>query len=250
MDKSRVSVGRLWVNCVEKHNFNALVFVAVVFVSLLLFYTAYDKESKTLVWQKLFGVLLFSDFSKSLSEFNKIFALSAIGLISFSLIAGPLSKMFPKHFAHYLPMRKFVGLSGFAFALAHSIYSLVIIYKLDFGKMFFSNTNILGIVSAIIAVVIFLLMSITSTRTAVQKMGYHNWKLLQTTGYAALFFSILHFVLLETKPGKGLDVRPFGLLFLALEIIALAIRAGTAIIRTKPRTGFEEHVGEKPQKIV
>ncbi|MBI2597984.1 MAG: ferric reductase-like transmembrane domain-containing protein [Candidatus Diapherotrites archaeon] len=228
-----------------KHEILALVFSIAVFVSLLLFYTAYDKITGTLVPQKLVDVVLFVDFSNSLRELNKVAALAGLGLISFSLIVGPFSKMFPKTFARFLPWRKITGLSGFTFALLHSVYSLIVIYGLNLDRMIFSNPKLLGFVSAAIAFTIFLAMSITSTRSAVQKMGYKNWKLLQTTGYIALFFSIIHFVVLETGK-KGFDVRPYGILFLFFAIVALAVRVGTVFVKTKPRSSFEEHVGEKP----
>ncbi|MDO8633752.1 MAG: ferric reductase-like transmembrane domain-containing protein [archaeon] len=226
----------------------SFVFVAAVFLSLLFFYTAYDKETKTLVPQKLLAVIFFSDAAKSWSELNKVAALAAIGLISCALVVGPLSKMFPKTFGKFLLYRKDAGIAGFLFAILHSAYSLFVIYGLDPNKMLFANPKWIGFVAAVLAFGIFFLMAITSTAEAVKKMGYIKWKLLQTTGYVALFFAIVHFLVLEIKPGKGLDVRPYGLVFLALAITALIVRLGFRALKTPPRTAFEEHIGQTPEK--
>ena len=52
----------------EKH---PLVFIVFVVIALLVFYTGYDKQSKSLAPEKLVQVLSFSDVSQSLREFNK-----------------------------------------------------------------------------------------------------------------------------------------------------------------------------------
>lgn len=224
-----------------------LLFIALVFISLLLFYTAYDKETKTLVPQNLIDVVLFNDFDKSLSELNKVSALAAIGLISVAFILGPLSRMFPKTFAKILWWRKTVGLSGFAFALLHSIYAIAIIYQLDLDKMLFSNPKALGFVSGLIALLILFLMSITSTAEAVKKMGYKKWKMLQRTGYIALFLAIIHFIVLEIKPEKGFDVRPYGTLFLFIALIALILRILIIFLKLPEKKTFEEHAGKSSE---
>lgn len=216
--------------------------VVLVVVSLLLLYTAYDKQTQTVVLEKLVKILLFSDPAASLRELNKVAALAAIGLVSIAFVIGPLSRLFPKQFAHLLSWRKFVGVSGFLLAVLHAIYSVWVIYQLDLDKMLYSNPRVAGLVVGVAALFVFFLMSITSTKRAVENMGYPNWKALQTTGYLALLFAILHFVILETKPVVGLDVRPFGLLFLALAVAALLLRIAMAVLGKKPKTNFEEHV--------
>lgn len=232
----------------SKSLLGSALFVVAVFLSLLFFYTAYDKETKNLVLEKLANVIFFSEPAKSWSELNKIAALAAIGLIACALILGPLSKMFPQRFGKFLLYRKDVGIAGFLFALLHSAYSLLVIYQLDLDKMLFANPKWIGFVAAVLAFIIFFLMAITSTADAVKKMGYVKWKLLQTTGYLALLFAILHFVVLEVKPDKGLDVRPYGLVFLALAIVALLVRIGLGTLKMPHRTSFEEHLGQTSEK--
>lgn len=232
----------------EKHGAAALIMI--VFVLLLVLYTAYDKQTKTIVPEKLIDVLVFKDFNNSLKELNKVAALAGIGLIAICFLMGPLSRFFPTLFAHYLVYRKAVGLGGFGFVLLHSVYSFIEFYKLDIDKMIFSNTKGLGIALAMVAFAIFLAMTLTSTAGAVKRMGYPKWKALQTFGYVGLFLSIIHFVVLETKPDKGLDVRPFGLLFLAIAIIALIVRIGMVFVKAPERSKFEHHIGEEHPKEI
>ncbi len=224
------------------NKFLPLAIVVVIFISLLVFYTAYDKQTKTLVPEKLVSVVLFKDVANSLKELNKVAALAAIGLIAITFILGPLSKIFPKIFSQFLFTRKFIGLSGFVFAFLHALYSVIVIYELDLNKMLFANPKIVGFISAVISLFIFFLMSITSTEKAVKVMGYKNWKTLQTTGYIALFLAILHFIILEIKPGKGFDVRPFGVLFLFIALVALILKILTLFIKVPERKSFQEHV--------
>ncbi len=87
-------------------------------------------------------------------------------------------------------------------------------------------------------------MSITSTKTAVAKLGYKNWKTLQTCGYAALFFTLLHFLILESKPDVGFDVRPYGSLFFYIGIVALVLRLAVIFLQVPERKAYEEHMGE------
>lgn len=226
----------------EKH---PQVFIAVVVVSLLLFYTAYDKQSKSLQPEKLVQVFSFSDANHSFREFNKVAGLAAIGLISVSLMLGPLSRMFPKTFAKFLSWRKPVGIAGFAFAVIHAGYSFIEFYKLDVGRALAPNAFGQGFLAGVGALIILFLMAVTSTQTAMQKLGYQNWKVLQTFGYLALLLAVFHFIVVETKPDKGFDVRPFALIFLFIPIVALLLRAGLPILRWEERRHYGEHFGEK-----
>lgn len=220
--------------------------VIIVFTLLLLFYTAYDKSTKTLMFEKLVKVLSFQDITFSLKELNKVIALESIGLIAMVFLLGPLSRVWPI-FGRFLYLRKPVGLMGFGLAVIHGVYSSIEFYQLDVGKIFFENPKVIGIIAGFIALVIFFLMSITSSKEMEQRMGYKKWKALQTFGYVGLFFALIHFFVLETKPEIGLDVRPFGLLFFYIPIIAILARLLVIFITTPEKKSYEEHVGEKPR---
>ncbi len=218
------------------------VFVLLVVVSLLAFYTAYDKQTGALSYDKLAKVISFQDASHSLKELNKVAALAAIGLVSVALVLGPLTRLFPKTFCPYMFFRKPVGLAGFAFAAAHSAFSLYDYYKLDVARMLYDNPKIIGFVAAVLSLAVLLAMSVTSTRSAVERMGYPKWKALQTLGYAALLLAVVHFYVLEYSPSAGFSVRPYGMLFFWLAIAAIALRLYVQWKGMPQKTSYEEHL--------
>ncbi|MEK6982645.1 MAG: ferric reductase-like transmembrane domain-containing protein [Candidatus Micrarchaeota archaeon] len=219
-------------------------FVLLVMISLLLLYTAYDKQTKTLQFEKVITVLSFSDTKLSLNELNKITALGAIGIIAIVFMLGPLSKFFPKIFAHYLIYRKPVGLIGFAFALIHSVYSAYVFYSFNLDKII-SGGRIIPFTAGLLSLFIFFLMAVTSTESAVKKLGYKNWKVLQTFGYIGLLFAVVHFFVIETKPVIGFDVRPYGVAFFVIAVVALLLRLFLVFVQVKERKAYHEHFGQK-----
>lgn len=227
---------------VKKHG--ALLFTLAVIAALLLFYTAYDKQSREISPGKLAKVLSFQDMDNSLREFNKVAALAGIGILAVTFLLGPISRMFSK-VSWLLVYRKNLGLLGFFLVVLHGIYSAVVFYKLDFVKAIYDNPKSLGFVTAIVALLIFIAMAVTSTKQAVAKMGYGKWKMLQKLGYVGLFLSVIHFVVLETKAGTGFDVRPFALLFLFLPVLAILLRLGMALVGAAVPTKYEHHTGEE-----
>ncbi|HLC79560.1 MAG TPA: ferric reductase-like transmembrane domain-containing protein [archaeon] len=222
--------------------------VALVIVSLLVFYTAYDKQTKSIVPDKLADVVMFKDAKNSLRELNKVAALASIGLLAIAFLLGPLSKIIPHTFAPMIYARKPIGLAGFVLGLAHGAYSFFVIYGGSLEKTFFENPKMLGAVLGIIGLFIFFLMAITSTEKAVKKMGYARWKTLQRTGYIALFFVVAHFIILEVKPDIGLDVRPYGLLFLFIAIVALALKAISIFIKVEQNPAHDSTIFMHPEE--
>lgn len=223
--------------------FTPILIVLLVFLSLLALYTAYDKQTKTLIPEKLTKVLLFTDVSFSLRELNKVVALEAIGLIAVVFLLGPLSKFWPRVFNQFLCLRKPLGLTGFGLAVLHTIYSFVVLYQFDLNKLL-QSPKIGGLAAGAIALAIFFFMSLTSTKQAVERLGYRRWKTIQTFGYIGLLAALLHFFLLETK-NWALDVRPFGLVFFYLTAVALLLRLGIIFVKVPERKSYEEHIGQK-----
>ncbi|MAG18419.1 MAG: hypothetical protein CL944_03015 [Candidatus Diapherotrites archaeon] len=228
---------------------NKSIIIILLFVfSIIAFYTGYSKQSGTLEPDMVFEVLSFSDFAHSIDELNKVAALAGIGLIALAFLSGPLSRLWPKTCAWLLPTRKYVGIGGFILAALHSIYAIIIFYDLDLNQILLENPHALAIILGIIAILIFALITFTSTKKAVKQMGYSKWKTIQTTGYVALLLAVIHFILLETKPEIGLSVRPYGLLFLAIAIIALAMKGLMILIQSPEKKSYEEHIGESKKK--
>ena len=217
------------------------LFCLLVLLLLFVFYTSYSKKSKTLEPELAIKVLSFQDPPFSLKELNKIAALGSIGLIAIAFIIGPLSRLLRNIFGKFLYFRKPVGLIGFSLRLLHGIYSVIVFYNLDINKMFIENDEWIATVSAIAGFFVFFLMAITSNKLSVEKLGYKKWKTLQTFGYVGLGLVVIHFFIIETKPDTGFDVRPFGLLFFYIPIIAIILRMVLLLIKTKEKDKFEHH---------
>lgn len=177
---------------------------------------------------------------------NKIAALAGLFIIALTFLIGPLSRLFPKYCLGWRCHRKTLGLTGFGLAAAHGIYSFAQYYKWDLGLMLVNNEKWVGGLAALLAFVIFLLMALTSTRTAVQKLGYKNWKALQMAGYAALFLSIVHFFILEIKADGVFKVRPLGYVVMAMAVLALLARALIWVLDLPGPKKFIDHFCHRP----
>ena len=213
-----------------------LLFCVLVMISILLFYTAYDNTAKAIVFKNLADVLLFKDLSHTLSELNKVLALTGIGLVSISMAIGPLSVLFPAVFSRYVRQRRFLGVAGVTCLITHLFYGILIFYQFSATKIFFENPKLLGVVFALPAFLIFLAMALTSNAASIRALGAKRWKTLHRFGYLALALAALHFIIMETKSGQ-LAVRPYGKVFLALPIMALILKLISIVYKRKSSVG-------------
>lgn len=204
------------------------LFGLLAVASVLLVYTAYDKAEGTLVFGRLLDVLLFRDVDHSVGELNKVAALAGLGLLSSSMVIGPLAAIFPGVFMKYLGWRKYLGLMGFALIFAHGAYSFSAYFNLDLMR--FSSP---GLAAALTAFLIFSAMAVTSNGAAISKLGPRRWKILHRIGYLALALGALHFIVVETKPDIGFDVRPYGILILALPILTVTLKLAAVALKKK-----------------
>jgi DMSO/TMAO reductase YedYZ heme-binding membrane subunit len=226
-----------------KKNKGAIFFIIFLFLLILLFYSAYDKSSGNFSAEKLTKAVSFSNMNESFKELNKVTALSGLALVSIAFLLGPLSKIFPSYFQKFLAWRKLIGRAGLVLVIWHAFYSFFDFYSSDIGKLLAGN-NSLAIASGIFGLSIFLMMSITSNDDFVKRIGYENWKKLQTLGYAGLFFAIAHFALNSIHPTKGFYMKPSEIFIFSLAVFALSIRIVTIFIKLPERRKFEEHFGK------
>jgi DMSO/TMAO reductase YedYZ heme-binding membrane subunit len=82
-----------------------------------------------------------------------------------------------------------------------------------------------------IALLILMVMVVTSFKEVMKKLGGKKWKAIQTTGYVALLLIIVHFFLVESKAGVGFDVKPLSFLVFAIAVIALLVRIITIFFK-------------------
>lgn len=144
------------------------------------------------------------------SEMIKTTGLLAIALLSLTLIIGPACRFFPVLDvlkAH----RKFWGISAFLAALTHTSLIFIYFYKFNFLKFIdFSNPKYLGILAGLIALFILAVVTVTSTKKAVEIFSPNIWKMIQTTAYLALILAIAHFYIVESKDGVLVIKRLLG----------------------------------------
>jgi DMSO/TMAO reductase YedYZ heme-binding membrane subunit len=226
-----------------RKNKGAVFFIIFAFLLILLFYSAYDKNSASFSAEKLTKSISFSNMNESFKELNRVTALAGLALVSIAFLIGPLSKIFPSRFQKFLAWRKLIGRAGLVLVIWHAFYSFFDFYSADIGKAFAEN-NALATIPAALGLLIFLMMSITSNDDFVKRIGYENWKKLQTIGYLGLFFAIMHFAVNSMRPDKVFYMKPSEIFIFSLAVFALSIRIVTIFIKLPERKKFEEHFGK------
>ena len=219
---------------VIKRKSGLFLFCALVVISIFLFYTAYNKKEQALNFNDLADVFLVKDINHTLSELNKVAALAGIGLLSIAIAIGPLAILFPGIFREYVWWRKFLGLTGVTLILIHALYAISIHYRFSVIKMFIKNEKVWGVIMGLLALLIFLAMAATSNSAAIRAFGAKRWKVLHRFGYLALISGAMHFIIMETKSGGLIEIRPYGWVFLYLPFITLFLKM-TSMVYQKVR---------------
>lgn len=98
---------------------------------------------------------------------NKGFAVASATLIGLAYLIGPLSRFWPKTFVKHLYLRKYLGLSGFALAVVHTVMSLLLFSPANYSK-FFTETGALNLTGelsmlfGVLALAIFSIVTVSS----------------------------------------------------------------------------------------
>jgi DMSO/TMAO reductase YedYZ heme-binding membrane subunit len=158
--------------------------------------TMYNKR-----WEWVFSLLLYAgiflfmwkyhrwrDRPYSLFTANKALAIASSLLFSFSLALGPLCRLTGK-LHRSLRLRRPLGVTASVFIVLHVFISLCVIEKFD---MEYYRQHWLSLVFCTVLLIGFLLLSATSYKWALRKLGPGRWKALHFTGYFFLAFVILH----------------------------------------------------------
>jgi DMSO/TMAO reductase YedYZ heme-binding membrane subunit len=175
----------------------------------------------------LLVLLAFLILSPSLGSknVNRAFALSAVVVLGATFILGPLGKF--SSTANRLKIyRKYLGIAGVFLAVVHGLLSFSLFYGLDIGNLLsLDNPLLLQAYSAVIASLIFLLMTATSNTAAIRLLGPRRWKLVQNSGYLAMALVMLHFMLANTDNEVFRIGRIYALLAFTFGIIVIVVRA-------------------------
>lgn len=135
-------------------------------------------------------VLLFA--STETAELQS-FAFLSIIFLYVTLLAGPLTKVFPtfRYKAAYIKARRALGVSTFYFALLHYIHGIEYLGGPE-GMLNLPQEAQLIAFMGTISVFILFLLAITSFDYAVSKLTFKWWKMLHRLVYVAGFLILTH----------------------------------------------------------
>lgn len=153
----------------------------------------------------------FYNFGKiSPSEMVKTSGLLSITLLGITLLIGPLCKIVPS--LDFLKAhRKFWGVTAALVGFAHAWMVVHFFMKYDFSRLFNpANPRFYGLMSGLMALVILIMVTLSSNSKVVGKLDPKFWKAIQLTSYLAMVLAVSHFYLMETKDGVLVIKRLLG----------------------------------------
>lgn len=135
-------------------------------------------------------------------------------LLVFTIYISLLTRAFPKQtwLAKLFSMRKHTGLAAFMFALLHLLgeymkrSSWSDIGIIEFLGLTFDSANTMFF--AWLALLFMLPAFVTSCATAIKKLGFKKWKILQRLVHISFIFAALHIGLLPYVRGGAVDWEP------------------------------------------
>ncbi len=113
-------------------------------------------------------------------------------------------------------VRKTLGLLGFFTALSHFLFYLVVDQGLGLGKVLTDVAKRPFIAVGFLALVLLVPLALTSTKKALQSLGFRTWKRLHRLIYVVAVLGFIHFLMrVKTHDGQPLVYGAvLGVLFL------------------------------------
>lgn len=137
---------------------------------------------------------------------RELFALWSLGWLLAGLAIGPIVALFPAMplRIHLMYGRRAIGMSAFAFAVAHVICYLAPVLARNWRELFSPGPLwIAGLALGVIAAIDMTALAITSRDAAVKRMGGRKWKRLHRTVYVLLAVALVHALLNGADFGIG-----------------------------------------------
>jgi DMSO/TMAO reductase YedYZ heme-binding membrane subunit len=159
---------------------------------------------------------------------NRFLALAGFLLVCISLIIGPLATIWPKTFIPLMEPRRAIGITAFVFIVLHVLLSFLSTFN---GRIDLILNTIPALI-AIPALLIFLVLTLTSCDYAIKILGPKTWKGIQYFNYLAFVLSFAHFILQAT--GLFMPVNNTTFVNIA-EVFAVLMGIATVILQF---TGF------------
>ncbi len=129
---------------------------------------------------------------------NKGFAITAVFMITISILIGPLAQFLPSC-GKKIGYRKEIGIVGVFSAIIHLIISLLFLpWKYDVA---WYQDHRASIIWAILSIIVLIVITVTSTKYHLVTFGYKKWKRIQRLVYLGLLFAILHIMVLGKIAG-------------------------------------------------
>ncbi|MBI4044185.1 MAG: ferric reductase-like transmembrane domain-containing protein [Candidatus Diapherotrites archaeon] len=152
------------------------------------------------------------------SALIRSFAFSGATFIGLALLSSVLFKFKPVY-AKYWHVRRSLGVTGFVFIIGHALSVTLFVFKGDVSQVFFSLNPIENpMIFGVIGYMVFLVMALTSTDWAMQKIGAARWKTIHRLVYFGYFAAVFHFLTINQPALFNLA----GYLLLAVTFLVLA----------------------------
>lgn len=207
-----------------------------------------NSEFKLYLQTSIFAAVIFGLFYFYISWMgipsvtNKAMADTSIFLMGWSMLLSSVC-YFWNVLDKMIVYRKYLGLVGFAFAIAHLVLSWSAFLNLlsaetwQAGKMWAPFTGTL-------AFLIFTVMALISNTLMAKKLGGRTWKLILRTGYVAVIFVAIHVVVLKsarwiTWMQEGFPTPPslsFMISIFMLIVLVMRVALWIALKMKKPLT--------------
>ncbi|KAJ9462996.1 hypothetical protein DIPPA_22547 [Diplonema papillatum] len=184
--------------------------------SYLVFYSAYDKSTKSLNFSLLTKIFSFRDFDYSMKQINKVTGLGSLTLAGLALFPSKLSEGCQ---GDLLKIAMMIGAT-------HAVKSSYLYYGFNPRKMLAGQGKRVAfeVPALILGLLGFGLMA-TDAFPKARDLNPCAPAALAPAAYAGLLFSLLHFYFIETPTGlpQDLPCRPYA--YTAVATGALALRS-------------------------
>ncbi|PIZ63398.1 hypothetical protein COY16_02100 [Candidatus Roizmanbacteria bacterium CG_4_10_14_0_2_um_filter_39_13] len=131
----------------------------------------------------------------------------------------------------YIIYRKHLGLVGVGYLLFHIIFSVTFSSYAPFPGYFLEDKRIASFIGAVLATIIFFIMTAISNRFAIHEIGAARWRKLMRLGHLAFVFTLFHFGVkglpywLPWMTGKSDAIFPsFGLIVFLFGSVVILLR--------------------------
>lgn len=138
---------------------------------------------------------------------EQLYGFISLALLYIAILASPLTKVIPRLPGKdaYLHARRAIGVSAFYYGCLHVAIAF-------FGQLggfrgfpYLNASYHASLLLGIFVLGVLFVMTATSLDWAVKVMGFHHWKLLHRTVYAASLALLLHIMLIGPHYDRGLS---------------------------------------------